>query len=361
MSRFLLLFSQVVLLVSAWVSSEDSSEKQKSTCQNIDGYNVCHYEGVLVEVTQLRFEDRLDNREDRLYISNLDLLAIQEDAFKNVTATHLYLNEGNRISNVKRGSFRGLPKLKHLHLGNNVVTLSEHLFAELGEHLQTLTLYFNKIDLISKDSFAGLSNLMWLFLICNDIEAIDAKSFSNLNVELLNLGHNKISHIAPGTFAGLTELIYLDLEYNQLTGLPSDAFRGLNKLEDLYLNNNRITSVSRELLRDLVGLKNLYLQQNEISALEPETFRDLYRLELLRLDGNKLSHIVVGTFAGLSNLKYINLSNNNIRTVDNGAFADFVNVRYLSFGGNDLTAINRETSGLPYITDTTEPWETIYI
>lgn len=340
MSRFLLLFSQVVLLVSARVSSE----VKEPTCRNVDGYDVCHYKGVLVEVTQRRFEDRL-------YISDLDLLAIREDAFKNVSATHLYLNQGNRISVLKRGSFRGLPNLERLHLDSNVVSLSEHLFAELG-HLQSLSLVFNKIDSIPKDSFAGLSSLMWLYLGHNDVEAVEAESFSNLNPGLLYLwlNNNKISRIAPGSFAGLTELSRLHLDYNQLEGLPSGAFRGLNKLEDLYLNDNRITSVSRALLRDLIGLKRLYLQQNEISALEPGTFQELSQLELLRLDGNKLSHIVVGTFAGLSNLEDIKLSDNNISTVDNGAFVDFVKLRHLYFGGNNFTEIDKEISGLPHIT-----------
>jgi len=340
MSRFLLLFLQVVSLLSM----RASSEVKEPTCQNIDGYNVCHYKGVLVEVTQRRFEDRLD-------ISDLDLLAIREDAFKNVTATHLYLNQGNRISVLKRGSFRGLSNLERLHLDGNVVPLSEQLFAELG-HLQSLSLVFNKINSIPKDSFAGLSSLMWLYLGHNDIEAIEAESFSNLNPELLYLwlNNNKITRIAPGSFAGLIELSRLHLDYNRLESLSSGAFRGLNKLEDLYLNDNRITSISKALLHDLVGLKRLYLQQNEISALEPETFRELSQLELLRLDGNKLSHIVVGTFAGLSNLEDIKLSDNNIQTVDNGAFADFIKLKYLYFDGNNFTEIDKEISDLPHVT-----------
>lgn len=345
MSRSPLLLWQIAFL---FLSARASSEVKEPTCRNIDGYNVCHYKGVLVEVTQRRFEDRLD-------ISDLDLLAIRGDAFKNVSATHLYLNQGNRISVLKRESFRGLPNLQRLHLDSNVVPLSGHLFAELGQ-LQSLSLVFNKIDSIPRDSFAGLSSLMWLYLGHNDIGAVEAESFSNINPELLYLwlNNNNISRIAPGSFAGLTELNRLHLDYNRLEGLPIGAFRGLNKLEDLYLNDNRITSVSRALLRDLVGLKRLYLQRNEISALEPETFRELPQLEQLRLDGNKLSHIVVGTFAGLSNLEDIKLSDNHIRTVDNGAFADFVKLRYLYFGGNNIT-IDEEISDLPHVTVLTTP------
>lgn len=340
MLRFLLLFSQVVLFLSA----KASSEVKEPTCQDNDGYNVCHYKGVLVEVTQHRFENRL-------YISDLDLLAIREDAFKNVTATNLYLNQGNRISVVKRGSFRGLPNLERLHLDSNVVPLSEHLFAELG-YLQSLSLVFNKIDSIPKNSFAGLSSLMWLYLGHNDIPAIEAESFSNLNPELLYLwlNNNKISRIAPGAFAGLIDLSRLHLDYNRLEDLPSGAFRELNKLEDLYLNDNQITSVSRTLLRDLVSLKRLYLQENEISILEPGAFQELSQLELLRLDGNKLSHIVVGTFAGLFNLEDIKLSDNNIQMMDNGAFADLVKLRYLYFGGNNFTEIDKEVNDLPHVT-----------
>ncbi|XP_071576144.1 uncharacterized protein [Temnothorax nylanderi] len=351
MSRFLPLFSQVVIL---FLSARASSEVKEPTCQdngNVTtlqrfGYNVCHYKGVLVEVTQSRFEDQLS----LLDLCDLDLLEIRENAFKNVSTDTLHLDLGNRISVLKRESFRGLPNLKVLYLDSNVVPLSGHLFADL-RHLQLLSLMFNKIDSIPKDSFAGLSSLIWLYLGYNDIEAIEAESFSNLNpgVESLYLDKNKISRVAPDSFAGLTELNYLYLDYNQLEDLPSGAFRGLNKLKKLYLNDNRITSVSRSLLRDLVGLERLYLQQNEISALEPDTFRDLSQLKHLNLSGNKLSHIVVGTFAGLSNLEDITLSDNGIHTVDNGTFADLVKLRYLYFGGNNFE-IDKEVSGLPHVT-----------
>ncbi|XP_012229533.1 insulin-like growth factor-binding protein complex acid labile subunit [Linepithema humile] len=336
MWRFLLLFSQIVLIIPA----RTSPVKKEPTCKNLDGYNVCQNKGVLVEVTRRHFENRL-------HINDMDLLAIREDAFKNVTVTHLNLNEGNRISVLTRGSFHGLPNLKRLDLDSNVVSLSEHLFAELPK-LEALLLSFNKINAIPKDSFAGLSSLMWLYLSNNDIPAIEEESFSNLNPGLLYLwlNNNKISHVAPGAFAELTELNRLHLDDNQLQILPSGAFRGLNKLEFLYLDHNLITSVSRTLFSDLVSLKKLHFGHNKISSLEPGTFQDVSQLEDLPLNGNKLSHIKVGTFAGLSKLKYLILSDNNIHTVDNGAFSDLVELQSLDLTSNNITEIDKKISGL---------------
>lgn len=334
MWRFLLLFSQIVLMVSA------SSETKEPTCKNLDGHNVCQYEGVLVEVTQQHFQDDL-------HISDMDLRAIQEDAFKNVTVIYLHLNKGNNISVLTRGSFRGLPNLKRLDLDHNVVTLSEYLFAELPK-LRMLWLGFNGINSVPKNSFAGLSSLTWLILNDNKISTIEEEFVSNLNPKLIYLGldGNKISHVAPGAFAELTELKHLYLNRNQLQSLPKDAFRGLNKLEILNLDNNPLTSLSQA-LSDLVGLKTLRLYYNKISNLEPGTFQDLSQLQSLLLYGNKLSHIKAGTFAGLSKLKELDLANNNIHTVDNDTFSDLVELRSLRLNSNNITEIDEEISGLP--------------
>lgn len=54
-------------------------------------------------------ERYFDYFENGLDISDLDLLAIREDAFKNMPAMHL--NRDNRMFVLKKGSFRGLPRL----------------------------------------------------------------------------------------------------------------------------------------------------------------------------------------------------------------------------------------------------------
>ncbi|XP_011642306.1 uncharacterized protein LOC105430438 [Pogonomyrmex barbatus] len=72
MSRFLLFFSQVVLL--SW--TRISSQKNELTCRNINDYNVCHYKAVLIKVTQRSSEDG----NFQLKISDLALQEIHEDA-----------------------------------------------------------------------------------------------------------------------------------------------------------------------------------------------------------------------------------------------------------------------------------------
>ncbi|XP_014480363.1 PREDICTED: insulin-like growth factor-binding protein complex acid labile subunit [Dinoponera quadriceps] len=342
MLRYLPLLSQVIVLVlSASVTEQKEAPAKVPTCLDVDGYNVCHYKGVLVDVTQRRFEDRLE-------IGDLDLLAIREDAFKNLTATHLYLNQGNRISVLKRESFRGLPMLKWLHLDSNVVPLSGHLFAELG-NLQSLSLVFNKINSIPADSFAGLSKLTWLYLGHNDIASVDADSFSYPNPELLFLwlNNNKITRIEPGAFASLTELNRLYLDHNKLQDLQAGVFQGLNKLEVLYLNDNQLTSVTRPLFRGLVDLKKLYLQHNEISTLEAGTFQELSQLEQLYLGKNKLSHIVVGAFAGILELQVLDLSDNNIHTADNVIFEGLTKLRLLKIDSNSTEKQIGDSSTTP--------------
>ncbi|XP_014480364.1 PREDICTED: leucine-rich repeat-containing protein 15-like [Dinoponera quadriceps] len=293
MLRHFPLLLQVVVFVLS-VSAVDQEEEASAgvpICADVDDFNICHYNGVLVNVTQRGSEDHLG-------ICELDLLTIREDAFKNLTATHLYLDQGNRISGLKKESFRGLPRLTWLELDNNQVPLSGHLFSELGR-LQSLSLKYNNIDRIPADSFAGLSSLVWLFLNNNNITSIDTDSFSNVIPELLCLWltDNKITRVASGAFVGLTRLNRLYLSYNQLEDLPTDLFRGLNKLEILYLHNNRITNIPETLFRDLVELKVLYLQENKISTLDPGVFLGLSQLEELICDKNELSDVVVSTLS----------------------------------------------------------------
>lgn len=120
----------------------------------------------------------------------MELQEIREDAFKNLTVKYLYLGQGNRISVLKKGSFRGMPNLMELFLENNKVPLSAHLFAKLG-HLEQLVLFNNKINSIPVNSFAGLSNLTRLDLSMNNITAIGADIFSSFNPELQHLWLNQ--------------------------------------------------------------------------------------------------------------------------------------------------------------------------
>lgn len=175
----------VLLLLLTIVRSQELAPQ----CKRITGYEVCERKGTLVDVTQQEFEDRLD-------IHDMNLLSIRENAFKNLSTTKLSLGLGNKISVVRRESFKGLDKLARLDLDSNAIQLSPNLFSELKQ-LNSLSLIFNRIDDIPRDTFADLSNLMWLYLGHNDVRSIDKNSFSGLSSSLLFLwlNDNKISSI----------------------------------------------------------------------------------------------------------------------------------------------------------------------
>lgn len=122
MCQFLVLFLQIVLLVSTTALLKDGL-----ICKNIFlSFSICRYEGALVEVTQHY------SCGDATVLGFMDLHSIQEDAFKNIAMTHLFLDH-NRISELTKGSFRGLFNLMLHNLNNNSISLSEHIFAELKD------------------------------------------------------------------------------------------------------------------------------------------------------------------------------------------------------------------------------------
>lgn len=318
--------------------------QEQSQCKQITGYKVCERKGTLVDVTQQEFEERLE-------IHDMNLLSIREGAFKNLSTTKLSLGLGNKISVVRRESFKGLDKLVRLDLDSNVVQLSPNLFSELKQ-LNSLSLIFNKINDIPKDTFADLSNLMWLYLGHNDIRSINKNSFSGLSSSLLFLwlNDNKISSVESGTFGQMPELTRLHLENNKLTSIQQGVLKGLHKLDGLFLEYNQLGGVSKTDFKGLIGLRILNLHHNQIDGIEEGAFSDLKQLEQLDLRKNRLSTIEARVFNGLTSLKKLDLSDNKIGVVQSNAFQGLPALKTLNLANNNLTGVDRKDFGLTSLT-----------
>lgn len=330
----------VLLLLLTIVRSQELAPQ----CKRITGYEVCERKGTLVDVTQQEFEDRLD-------IHDMNLLSIRENAFKNLSTTKLSLGLGNKISVVRRESFKGLDKLARLDLDSNAIQLSPNLFSELKQ-LNSLSLIFNRIDDIPRDTFADLSNLMWLYLGHNDIRSIDKNSFSGLSSSLLFLwlNDNKISSIESGTFGQMPELTRLHLENNKLTSIRQGVFKGLHKLDGLFLEHNQLARVSKTDFKGLIGLRILNLHHNRIESIEEDAFSDMKQLEQLDLRKNQLSTIEARVFSGLTSLKKLDLSDNKIGVVRPAAFEGLPALKTLNLANNNLTGVDRKNFGLTSLT-----------
>ncbi|KAH1022987.1 hypothetical protein HUJ04_012283 [Dendroctonus ponderosae] len=178
----------------------------------------------------------------------------------------------NNFTQLSELSFPPFPKLKLANFANNPIgiifpntfevmnttdsliiggedfplTLLPNSFAGLGM-LKTLTLYNVNVQLLKRDFFAGLSQLIELVLTGN-ISKIEFDAFQEvLNLETLILRNCRIYNISMDGFLGLRKLKYLDLSKNELEYIPTGVFDDLINIREIYLNDNQFKTLPRDI------------------------------------------------------------------------------------------------------------------
>nr|XP_023677353.1 matrix-remodeling-associated protein 5 [Paramormyrops kingsleyae] len=112
---------------------------------------------------------------------------------------------------------------------------------------EVLKMSFNKLRVIKRNTFLGLSSLI-----------------------RIHLDHNKIEFIHPDAFQGLTALRLVNLEGNHLQRLHPATFATFSLLEHfhistlkhLYLSNNSLATLPRQMLEKMTQLESLFLHGN---------------------------------------------------------------------------------------------------
>ena len=159
----------------------------------------------------------------------------------------------NQIAAIPQGAFRGMPKLHFLILKNNRITsILPDTFQETP-NLWSLQLDKNQISSISPNAFRGLPALTQLYLANNRITTIDASAFAGLaKLESFNLSSNQIDTIQANAFQGLSSLKKILLIGNQIHSVHLDAFQvqGLPELKLIALDYNRLSHETIMKLRE---------------------------------------------------------------------------------------------------------------
>ncbi|XP_045924620.1 leucine-rich repeat-containing G-protein coupled receptor 4 [Micropterus dolomieu] len=183
---------------------------------------------------------------------------------------------GNKMTEVRTGSFIGLWSLKVLLMSNNSIqTLQPQSLSSL-QFLERLDLSFNQ--------------LRWLPL---------AFSQSLSSLQELRLDHNLLQHLDSASLSEFENLRKLDLSYNRIRAMDVRAFSSLVRLSLLNLEGNRLNVLKDGLLSRQQSLEVLLLSHNNISVIEPEALAPLRSLTLLGLQGNQMVHIRFKTFMKL--------------------------------------------------------------
>ena len=145
----------------------------------------------------------------------------------------------------------------------------------------------------------------------NELQVLTAETFVGLTaLQRLHLAHCQLGHIDRHAFSGLSSLDTLDLSGNVLLLAPSDALTLLPSLRRLLLSDNPIRRLGDGAFEQLEKLELLALSSCALEELSPGAFRGLAKLRELRLDGNRLTTLPSGTLAPLTAVRQVRLHDN---------------------------------------------------
>ncbi|XP_017541287.1 leucine-rich repeat transmembrane neuronal protein 4 isoform X1 [Pygocentrus nattereri] len=206
---------------------------------------------------------------------------------------------------------------------------------------QGLSLRYNSLVSLRAGQFASLSQLVWLYLDHNYINAVDSQAFQGVRrLKELILSSNKITQLENSTFHTIPNLRNLDLSYNKLQVLQPNQFQGLRKLLSLHIRSNSLKVVPMRVFQDCRNLEFLDLGYNRLRSLTRNAFAGLLKLTELHLEHNQFSKINFSHFPRLNNLRALYLQWNRIKSITQGITWTWTSLQKLDLSGNDLQVLD---------------------
>lgn len=146
--------------------------------------------------------------------------------------------------------------------GVGLLAINKNAFEEMTQ-LKLLNLSLNEVTEIEKETFRDLIELETLDLSHNAINTIDVAAFSGLNeLKSLDLSVNNISAVVDGTFDTLLNLKVLNLSFNRITELKHELFTVINVIEEFYIHNNKLRVINPVIVSDFETAKIIDFQKN---------------------------------------------------------------------------------------------------
>ncbi len=263
--------------------------------------------------------------------------------FNNLTTLVL---ESCSISVVNETAFQNMPKLTYLYMGKNQLTqVAPYTFPQ---SLQLLSVRQNPqvsgLFTLSKDNFAGMTNLHWLDMNSMSINSknLSADAFQGLsNLQCLQMRNSGLSEIPSRFFSSLTKLVVLDLGENSINTLPHQFSVGLTNALILFLDHCSLDfpaeiDYNYQPFRGMKNLSMLFLSKNSISQFTPNLVANLSRLSALHLNGNQLHTWEFGTTAYMPPDAAIAVSNNKIQFLPNQTYEEFSRIAAIDLSDNAL-------------------------
>ncbi|CAH0560154.1 unnamed protein product [Brassicogethes aeneus] len=262
----------------------------------------------LTKLQDHQFKDYVSLNE--LNISNNAIVDLPRYVFSNLNLSKLCLAHNNLIAL----PFQVFKPMQHMHMldlsYNHLATILDHFFM-LNKYIEVLLLNDNRINKLTSNALADLTELQRLDLSNNKLNVIAKGLFDRLNnLKYLNLANNPIDNMASGTFRGLNNLRQLDISGNKVTHLTFGLLHFSPNLIHLTIDNTSLESIRNSELLGVSGLKTLRIRNNRyLKEIEAYVLSDTPLLTELDISGNELQFLPL-TLKNLTNLQKLNISNN---------------------------------------------------
>ncbi|XP_077291260.1 uncharacterized protein LOC143914786 [Arctopsyche grandis] len=263
-----------------------------------------------------------------LNLSNNKLSEFNQLDFSQLKSLKLLKLEGNSIVKIPIPALDKIETLKGLNLSRNKIFLlnfndgSEHF--QILEKLKILDISYNKLTVITKDTFQRASLLEYLDLSNNQIQNIEENAFKNCkSLRVLNLSWNEIStlttfppfiqslHIAKNSLIEWPScpesLTFLDISQNQLINMFNEKYINFDNIQILNVSRNQLQTF--EIVKPLTKLSVLDISYNLIEGI-PHSFdsNSIPSIEDLTIDGNPIEQLIFESELSLRKFSAKNMS-----------------------------------------------------
>ncbi|CAC5366656.1 unnamed protein product [Mytilus coruscus] len=233
--------------------------------------------------------------------------------------------------------FNGLMTTGFLDLSNNNIYAIPNFCNNSDEtfvsHLKYLSLAYNAIRKISKESFKCLVNLDYLIMDGNRFRSLDNNAFALLhNLRKLVIGDNQqLKDITAFAFNSSSLQVlhlyrnnfrYSKKKYKEKRFNPQTIFQTIPNLKEVDLSHNYLNeyAIVRELFASTRHIHKLTLVSSDITTIPEELLRNMPHIESLNLQGNEIERWNVSLFENSPSMRELYLDGNNIHVVNETSF-----------------------------------------
>ncbi len=249
----------------------------------------------------------LDLRDNAIHI-------IGKAGFLLLGKLHTLLLESNKLTAINTSSeyWMGLSSLKVLHLGDNRLRYIEKEAWYPLTNLSTINLRDIKLSTLDIRALGMLSELN---VGLDQRVSTEQKILFPTSLLTLNIWSGKVTNLTSGIFIHLIHLTWIRIYENEIQNIEAGTFSMQKNLLHLSIQYNRITAITSGMWEGLLQLQELDIHSNRIENLIGKAFEPLQSLTHLILNYNKLSHLNTFSFAGLVNLRAVDLSYNPLLVI----------------------------------------------